>query len=116
MINGNRRGPPPKPKEQKRINRISVYLSDEELLDLRNRSGGQKLPEYLRCLGLSREALIVRIPEGNLRLAVDLQRIGSNLNQIARQLNGTGAFDFRELNAVLGLIRTSHAALLGAAV
>lgn len=114
--NKNRRGPHPKPCDQKRINRINVYLTNDEFRELQNRSGGQKLPAYLRGLGLSREARIVCIPEGNFDLAADLRRIGSNLNQIVRLLNGTGAFDSRELSSVLEHLKASHAALLGAPV
>lgn len=110
-----KRGPAPKLPEQKQLNRINVYLTDDELYELKRRAAGLKLPKYLRDLGLSREAPIINIPEGNYALADELRRLGSNLNQIARQLNAVQTFDSSELKALADEIRATHAALLGGA-
>lgn len=108
-----KRGPAPKPEEQKQLNRVNVYLTDDELCELKRRAGGLKLPKYLRDLGLSREAPIIHIPAGNLELADELRRLGNNLNQIARQLNTVQSFDSEELKTLADEIRATHAALLG---
>jgi len=108
-----RRGPAPKPEDQKQLNRVNVYFTDDELFELKQRAGGLKLPKYLRDLGLSREAPIINIPAGNYELADELRRLGSNLNQIARQLNAFQTFNSDELKTLADEIRATHAALLG---
>lgn len=111
--NKKRRGPAPKTKDQKQLNRVNVYFTDDELFDLKQRAAGLKLPKYLRDLGLSREAPIINIPAGNFELADELRRLGNNLNQVARQLNAFHTFNSDELNALADEIRATHAALLG---
>ena len=110
-----KRGPQPKVLEQKQVNRINVYVTDDELHALKQRAGSLKVTEYLRSTALDRPIVLpIKVPEVNLDAVKELSRIGSNLNQIARQLNTFRSFDSDELTALASELRDSMAKLLGA--
>lgn len=49
-----KRGPAPKPDEEKRQVRVSVYLTPAELSELDQRRGGMERSEWLRRAGLGK--------------------------------------------------------------
>ncbi|MYA43723.1 MAG: MobC family plasmid mobilization relaxosome protein [Gemmatimonadetes bacterium] len=73
----------------RRIHRVAIWLSPNELRELRSRASIARLsvPEYVRQRSV-RWRLNIESPR---RLAADhfreVQRIGNNLNQIARNMN-----------------------------
>ena len=79
--------------DERRTQRVTVYLRPTELDALRGRAAAARLtvPEYLR-----QRALLTRLRiESPRRLAAaefrEVARLGSNLNQIARRLNQGGS-------------------------
>lgn len=80
-----RHGPLPRPSSEIRTTRISVYVTDAEAAEIRQRAVGRNPAAYLRSAVLSR--LPVQVPEINRQAYVELARAASNLNQIAHSLN-----------------------------
>jgi len=82
-----RHGPLPRPAEEQRKTRVSVYLTDKETAQLQERSAAasENISSYLRSAGLGR--LPVQVPAINQQAYQDLARVKSNLNQIAHGLN-----------------------------
>lgn len=104
-----RRGPQPLDVTEKKHNRVNVYFSDDELFDLKRRAGDVKPTQFLREFGLTGAVNRPGIPQVNLDALKELSRIGSNLNQIARELHTLKSFDstvLRELVAELNVLRT----------
>lgn len=79
-----RRGRTPVPDP--RTHCVSVRLNGDELNQLDNYRGKMARGEWLRCAGLDRLPAI--IPEPNIEKWQELARAASNLNQIAKILNG----------------------------
>lgn len=82
-----RHGPLPRPAEEVRKTRVSVYLTDKETEQLQEKAGAasENISSYLRSAGLTR--LAVQVPAINQQAYQDLARVKSNLNQIAHALN-----------------------------
>lgn len=77
------------PGKLERKNKLSFVVSDQELELLNAARGGIKLSEYLRAV-LFRQRLPIKsanVPVINRETLVQLNRIGSLLNQQARALN-----------------------------
>lgn len=72
-----------------RKNKLSFVVSDEELESLNQSRGSIKLSEYLRAVLFKQRLPIPRaaVPVVNRETLVQLNRIGSLLNQQARALN-----------------------------
>lgn len=72
-----------------RKNKLSFVVSDEELENLNQARGGIKLSEYLRAVLFKQRLPTSRItvPAINRETLIQLNRIGSLLNQQARALN-----------------------------
>lgn len=72
-----------------RKNKLSFVVSDEELENLKQARGSIKLSEYLRAVLFRQRLPIPRtaVPEINRETLVQLNRIGSLINQQARALN-----------------------------
>lgn len=77
------------PGKIERKNKLSFVVSDEELDLLNTARGGIKLSEYLRSVIFKQRLPIPRanVPAINRETLVQLNRIGSLLNQQARALN-----------------------------
>ena len=84
-----KRGPKPRPAEEKRGTRVSVYFTPDELIELDARRGGACRGRFLRSAGLGRR-LAAPIPELNREAWAALARTAANLNQIARSMNAAG--------------------------
>lgn len=98
------------PSELRTI-RVNVYLHPDEAAELdrrRSRAGLQRGP-YMRMAALNQ--LPRQIPELNRVAWAELSRIGSNLNQLAREFNQGNPPLFDEVEAALSELRAS---LIGA--
>lgn len=95
-----KRGPAPKPDEEKRGVRVSVYMAPAELAALDQRRGGMERSEFLRSAGLGRR-LAAPIPAVNREVWAEMARIAGNLNQVARALNAGGQVHDADLVGIL---------------
>ncbi len=70
-----------------RNHQIKFYISDEELIKLRKNIEKSKLnqSEFLRMIAIDKEIIVI---DGLGDLIMQIKRIGVNLNQIAKILNG----------------------------
>ena len=77
------------PGKIERKNKLSFVVSDEELEILNTARCGMKLSEYLRAVIFKQRLPMTRanVPAINRETLVQLNRIGSLLNQQARALN-----------------------------
>lgn len=76
--------------KEKRTKEIKIRLTDDEYLKLQERKTKPRLAEWLRELALDQKPK--RKPkQADPKLLFELNRIGVNLNQIARQLNQQSA-------------------------
>jgi hypothetical protein len=82
-----------------RPNKVTVVFTDEEFAVVSARAAGQRVtvPHYLARIGLAGGEAAVQEREGRqlvlhqlVMLTAQVQRIGVNVNQVARLLNGTG--------------------------
>lgn len=74
----------------KRTKRIEIRLTDDEYQSLLNRKTKPRLAEWLREVGLDEKPKRKPKPT-DPKLLFELNRIGVNLNQIARHLNQQSA-------------------------
>ena len=81
-----RHGPPPKPAEEVRTNRVSVYFTDAELADLDGRCAGVGRGAWLRRSGLG-QFLRLPVPAINREAWAELARCAGNLNQAMKAVN-----------------------------
>lgn len=86
-IKKRRHGPLPRPTEDIRRIRISVYFTTTEATEIRRRAANVEITPsaYVRDFALCR--LPKQVPELNMTAYRELARVGANLNQIARNLN-----------------------------
>ncbi|MBE1427214.1 hypothetical protein H4684_003904 [Desulfomicrobium macestii] len=114
-----KRGPAPKPDEEKRQVRVSVYLTPAELSELDQRRGGMERSEWLRRAGLAKR-LAPAIPAVNREAWAALARTAANLNQIARSMNAAGQLRDADLVGILaelhGQVQALRSDLVGAGV
>jgi len=114
-----KRGPAPKPDEEKRQVRVSVYLTPAELSELDQRRGGMERSEWLRRAGLAKR-LAPAIPAVNREAWAALARTSANLNQIARSMNAAGQISDADLVGILaelhGQVQALRSDLAGAGV
>ena len=80
-----KRGPDPKPAEDLRNVRVSVYLTDEEADALDERRGRVGRGAWLRQCGLGQTPR--GVPPVNRAAWADLARLAGNLNQYQRAVN-----------------------------
>lgn len=83
-------GNPKKPPEKLRRHTVKVSLNDAELERLTQKAQGRSLATYCReaALGGSAPASpLLAVPPVNREKWMELGKVGSNLNQIARHLN-----------------------------
>lgn len=72
--------------QRSRVTRLYLTPSEHAILVARARRARTTLSSYLRCAGLGLP-LPTPVPEANLTLAGDLNRLAVNLNQVAHHLN-----------------------------
>ncbi len=85
QISGRRRGPAPRPDEEKRTHAVAVRFSSNELESLDKNRGRFQRAEFLRSAALG--TLPPTIPPLNQQAWSELSRAAANLNQIAHALN-----------------------------
>ena len=92
--NKKKRGPTPKPEDQQRKNRISIFLTDQEYQHIKAKAGDYDLPVYVRTCAIDGKFApkAATIPKVNIEVWKKLGRCTNNLNQIARHLNHINAF------------------------
>lgn len=88
LVAVKKRGAKKLPPGVKRNRTISMRLNDDEVAVLDKHRGKMQGGEWLRLMLL--ESLPVIVPPINSEVAVDMGRLGNNLNQIARRLNASG--------------------------
>lgn len=94
-----------------RAKQVVIRMSEEEYAAMKNKveASGMKQSEYLiKCITNKN----VTNTDGMKELAIQLKRVGVNLNQIAEALNSTGYYDYRlitqnqkELNEIWQLLK-----------
>ena len=97
-------GQPKKTPEKLRRHSVKVSLNDAELEQLKEKSQGRSLGTYCRESALNKVtpvAPLQAIPEVNREKWMELGRLGSNLNQIARQLNAGEFVQAQEIQEVI---------------
>ena len=86
-----RHGPLPRPVEELRRTRMSVFLTENESAEVRRwaEAAGENPSEFTRSILLGRGGFSPkkRIPELNQKAYSELARSAANLNQISRNLN-----------------------------
>jgi hypothetical protein len=114
-----KRGPAPKPDEEKRSVRVSVYMAPAELAELDARRGGMERSEWLRRAGLGKR-LAPAIPAVNREAWGELARVAGNLNQMARSMNAASQIRDVDLVGILaelhGQVQALRSDLIGAGV
>lgn len=91
-----------------RKNRIEIRLSEDEVNKLHMMRGAMRLRTFIRYAAL--DSAPPTIPEINRSAMSALQRIGGNLNQIARHANATGGdIDLTALRAQVSALRATLA-------
>lgn len=73
-------------------NQIKFYVSDEELTRFKKNVEKSKLKqsEFLRIMAIDKKVIVI---EGLDELVTQIRKIGVNLNQIAKVLNGGRIFE-----------------------
>lgn len=86
---------------------IKIRLADGEHAALMRRKGSMRLAAWMResCL----HGIPPTIPPANADTMQNLQRIGGNLNQIARRMNATDELDINELRSTISDLRATLA-------
>ncbi|MGZ4881774.1 MAG: plasmid mobilization protein [Halobacteriota archaeon] len=104
-INENRkRRRGPEPLADPRRHCVNVRFNDEEVKLLDSKRKGLARAEWLRCASIDK--LPVVIPEINQKAYAELAKVGSNLNQVAKQLNiDTTSKSWEEIVALLKSVR-----------
>jgi hypothetical protein len=102
-----KRGPEPKPENELRSVRLSVFMTEVEAAEIERRAGLVKMrtPAYLREAGLDR--LPPTVPELNRTAWTQLAKAAANLNQIARHLNSDDHPAFADIRDALAKFRVS---------
>ena len=83
-------GNPKKSPDQLRRHTVKVSLNDAELEQLKSKSQGRSLGKFCRESALGgtvQMSPLAGVPSVNRQKWMELGRVGSNLNQIARHLN-----------------------------
>ena len=98
-----RRGPAPIAAADRRVHRVSVYLSDAEVAALDDLRGGISRGRYLRTASLDTPP--PQIPSVNIEAWRSLAPVASNLNQIASRLNVEADVSVEEVRTQLQKLR-----------
>lgn len=110
-----RHGPEPRPPEELRNVKISVFLNSQEAAEIRQRAATAAMNRagYLRAAGLTRLPRI--IPEINREAWASLARVAGNLNQYQAAINEGRATGYppEVLSELREQVQTLRCALLG---
>lgn len=102
-----RHGPMPKPDDQQRRNRVSIFLTDGEFAQLKEKAGDYDLPVFVRTRAINGK-LAPRtqvLPKLNIEVWKKLSRVANNLNQLAKALNGGVDVEISEVQKELAVFR-----------
>jgi len=102
-----RHGPMPKPDDQQRKNRVSIFLTDGEFAQLKEKAGDYDLPVFVRTRAINSK-LAPRtqvLPKLNIEVWKKLSRVANNLNQLAKALNGGADVEISEALKELAAFR-----------
>ncbi|MNB80020.1 Bacterial mobilization protein (MobC) [compost metagenome] len=85
-----RHGPMPKPEAQQRKHRVSIFLTDAEFAQLKEKAGDNDLPVFVRTRAINGKLApqAPKMPKLNIEIWKKLSRVSNNLNQIAKLLHG----------------------------
>jgi hypothetical protein len=79
------------PPSEKRNHAFTARLTDDEMAFIDERRGNIRVGEWMRTAALSSANKMPRpVPEVNRETALELRRIGTNINQIAHRANREG--------------------------
>lgn len=81
--------------------RITVRFSPDDMLEIERKAELMKMTtsKYIRTMATDGQAVMTEIPEFN-KFMVELSKIGTNINQIARRLNEQGSFYYEDLSQI----------------
>ena len=111
-----KRGPSPRPEDQQRKHRISIFLTDSEYQLVKHKAGDYKLPDYVRtsAVGGAFAPKPATIPKLNLEAWKKLGRTTNNLNQLVRLLHIQNHEDVAiDVTAVSQLLADFRSAIVG---
>ena len=79
-------------KATSRLRQVRFRLTDAEwaAAETKAQKAGLSVPLYLRAAGLGGKVRVATAPTVSVAAVAELNRVGVNLNQIARRLNATG--------------------------
>ena len=109
-----RQGRPPLLDIERRVGRIQTGFTISEFKSLSEKAEalGISEAEYVRAAALGRE--IKSVSQINKETYFELQKIGSNVNQIAKELNSRGSVkSYESLNKLAATISEIRKQLLG---
>lgn len=80
----------PKPDDQQRKHRVSIFLTDAEFSLLKEKARDNDLPVFVRTRAINGKLAprAAQVPKLNIEIWKKLSRVSNNLNQISKQLNG----------------------------
>lgn len=116
-VNRKRGGRPPKPVHELRRHRVEVWLSDFELADLHllTEETAASRADVIRALIQKRRIKRLSVPKISRDTYVELGKIGSNINQLAKSANRYGYADQgRELAELHQIIQAVRREIMGA--
>ncbi|AZL75030.1 hypothetical protein [Pseudomonas oryziphila] len=109
-------GPIPRPKEQKKLRRISVFFTESDYQQIEKKAGSvSAMPGYIRASALKAKPapMPAQIPAANLAAWAASSGLQNNLNQLVRLIHAQGISD-AEIEAARELVAGFRAALLTA--
>ena len=113
-ISRRRRGRPPMLDIERRVGKIQPGFTISEFRSIAEKAEalGISEAEYVRAAALGRE--LKSVSQINKEVYFELQKIGSNVNQIAKELNSRGSVkSFDSLNKLAATISEIRKQLLG---
>jgi hypothetical protein len=123
MAKWRRGGRPRKAAEDRRTERVALYLTPAERAELERRTamtGWRDVGAYVRRAIMAQRSPRATVPQVNIQAWGELARTAANLNQLTRHLNEGGALDAAtaarlgvELERLGGEVRALRLGLLG---
>ncbi len=123
MAKWRRGGRPRKAAEDRRTERVALYLTPAERVELERRTamtGWRDVGAYVRRAIMAQRSPRATVPQLNMQAYGELARMAANLNQLTRHLNEGGALDGAtaarlgvELERLGGEVRALRLGLLG---
>ncbi|MBB6341092.1 hypothetical protein HNP49_001249 [Pseudomonas fluvialis] len=107
-------GPIPRPKDKKKLRRISVFFTESDYQQIEKKAGSiSAMPAYIRASALKSKPAPVpaKIPAVNLEAWVASSGLQNNLNQLVRLIHAQGISN-AEIETARELVAGLRAALL----